>query len=496
MSRARWRGARRSGAGCGLLSLGRRRRLRAACRASRLAPRAAVAPRWSQPRRDRAAASRSDFRRRARQSRRCLRLARARGADRPRARGQCRPRRRRAPASARRARSSASPAARCCRSVTALRRPQRHAHRATAASDRSTSATALPASTSRSISTCSAPAAPASAPRAHRLRAAEFDRDATALVVEADVARAFVQHAALAARIALLDRNIAQARELERIIDVRLRAGDATRVDIGLQTIHVRQLEAERLAPRRGARPHPQRSRRPGRRGSAALRADARADSTRSQAPDAGAGPAGRAARPPPRHPRRRSPDRRGRRRRRPRPAPPSSRGCASARAALGQAASLSGPLGADASDRRRPARADLRPRPAARRSRLRGGAPGGKRRALPPGPADRARRGRERAVGGRAIARPRALLLDRIVEEARLTARLARLQYIEGEADLQRLLDAEQRLVQAEDARAIARQERLDAAIDLYKAMGGAFTQATQTAERAMAPAASCPSG
>jgi outer membrane protein TolC len=35
-------------------------------------------------------------------------------------------------------------------------------------------------------------------------------------------------------------------------------------------------------------------------------------------------------------------------------------------------------------------------------------------------------------------------------------------------------VLDAEQLLVRARDARAIARQERLEAAIDLYKALGG----------------------
>jgi outer membrane protein TolC len=60
------------------------------------------------------------------------------------------------------------------------------------------------------------------------------------------------------------------------------------------------------------------------------------------------------------------------------------------------------------------------------------------------------------------------------VVAEARLTARLARVQYIGGEADLQWVLEAERRLIQAEDSSAIARQERLEAAIDLFKAMGG----------------------
>jgi outer membrane protein TolC len=70
---------------------------------------------------------------------------------------------------------------------------------------------------------------------------------------------------------------------------------------------------------------------------------------------------------------------------------------------------------------------------------------------------------------------RAREALLNTIVSEAVTTARLARLQYVEGAADLQWVLDAEQRLVQAEDARAIAQQERLEAAVDLYRALGGA---------------------
>ena len=80
-----------------------------------------------------------------------------------------------------------------------------------------------------------------------RYRAASFDRDAAALVVEAELARAFVQYAALSDRIALLDRMIENGRELERILGVRLREGAATRVDTGLQAIDVRGLEADRL---------------------------------------------------------------------------------------------------------------------------------------------------------------------------------------------------------------------------------------------------------
>jgi outer membrane protein TolC len=70
---------------------------------------------------------------------------------------------------------------------------------------------------------------------------------------------------------------------------------------------------------------------------------------------------------------------------------------------------------------------------------------------------------------------RARQRLLDQTVEEARTTARLTRLQFIEGATDLRAVIDAQQLLVQAEDARALSLQERMNAAIDLYRAMGGA---------------------
>ena len=79
-----------------------------------------------------------------------------------------------------------------------------------------------------------------------RFRSAEFDREAVLLAVQTDVARAFVQQATLAARLDLIDRNITQQRELERIIRARVDAGEGTRVDLGLQTIQVRELQAER----------------------------------------------------------------------------------------------------------------------------------------------------------------------------------------------------------------------------------------------------------
>lgn len=79
-----------------------------------------------------------------------------------------------------------------------------------------------------------------------------------------------------------------------------------------------------------------------------------------------------------------------------------------------------------------------------------------------------------ENAISAGNRSREREQLILQSVEEARLTSRLARLSYIEGESDLRYVLDAESLLVQAEDARALALQQRLEAAIDLFRATGG----------------------
>ncbi|MEA3017419.1 MAG: hypothetical protein QOI38_2141 [Sphingomonadales bacterium] len=304
-----------------------------------------------------------------------------------------------------------------------------------------------------------------------RLAAAAFDRDAAALVIETEVARAYVQHAALADRIALLDRNIGQARELERIIGVRLRLGDATRVDTGLQTIQVRQLEADRLrlvealartrnalavlvgeeaplfaAPRgrlanlvvpeiAQVQPGELLVRRPDVRAAEARIAAAEGDVTRARAAFL-----------------------------------PRIRLSASA---LGQAATLGGPIGATLR-----IGSDLLA-PIFNRRRLRGelgtvAAEQAESVELYRGALLSALGEAENGLAAVAHSRAREALLVEIVAEATVTARLARRQYLEGEADLQQVLDAEQLLVRAEDARAVAHQERLEAAIDLYKALGG----------------------
>jgi multidrug efflux system outer membrane protein len=304
-----------------------------------------------------------------------------------------------------------------------------------------------------------------------RFRAAAFDRDAAALVVESEVARAFVQHAGLTDRIALLDRNIANGRELERILGVRLREGAATRVDTGLQAIDLRQLEADRLrlveARERTAHAMavlvgeeaPAFHMEPAGLESVAVpdlapyqpgellvrRPDIRAAEARIGAADGDVSQARKAFL-------------------------PSLRISGSA---LVQAATLSGPLGSTLA-----AGASLLA-PIFDRGRLNGRLASATaaqhesvelyRKALLAALAEA-----EDALTAIDGSRSREQLIASMVDEARTTARLARLQYLEGDADLRDVLDAERLLVQVEDARALSVQERLNAVIDLYEAMGG----------------------
>lgn len=303
-----------------------------------------------------------------------------------------------------------------------------------------------------------------------RYAAASFDRDAVALLVQAEVARAFVQHATLTERLALLDRSVEQARELLRIVDVRLRLGEGTRVDTGLQTIQLRQLQVdrERLVEARV-------------RTANALAILAGEEAPRFTVPAARLAafqvPAIAAVQPAELLVRR--PD---------------------IRAAEARIAAANGDV--------EQARAAFLPRIRLSASALGQGSVGG-----PLGIAinlgssllapifDGGRlRGNLDLAGGRQAesvelyrqalltalsegedaleaverARARESLLVSIVSEAATTARLSRLQYVGGEADLQWVTNAEQLLVEAQDARALALQERLEAAIDLYRAMGG----------------------
>ena len=304
-----------------------------------------------------------------------------------------------------------------------------------------------------------------------RAQAASFDRNAAALVVEADVARAFVQYCALADRIHILDDNLRDARELERIIGVRVREGASTRLDLGLQTIEVRQLETERsrlveaqsrtrnalavlageeaplfsiatadlsglrIASLRPVQPAELLSRRPDLQASEARIAAASGDVQAARAAFL-----------------------------------PSLSLSASG---LAQAATLGGPIGTTL------AAGSGLIAPIFARGRLKGRLAGAAadqhesvelyRKSL----FNALSESQNALAAVDQSARRHALVLD-MVDHARTSARLARLQYLEGDADLSELLNAQTRLVGTEDSLAIALQERLDAAIDLYAAMGG----------------------
>ncbi|MBV8685281.1 MAG: efflux transporter outer membrane subunit [Alphaproteobacteria bacterium] len=304
-----------------------------------------------------------------------------------------------------------------------------------------------------------------------RLAAAGLQRDATALAVESEVARAYVAWAALTDRLAVLDRALANAREMERIILVRVREGAATKVDSGLQTIEVKRIEAERsqMAEARG---HARNALallvgeeaplfapaetgldafafpdfRPVQPGALLVRRpDVRAAEAQIAAAEGDVEAARRAFLPSLRL---------------------SARG-------LGQSVAAGGPLQLLLS-----AGASLLA-PIFDGGRLRGNlvtASGVQMEAVETYRATllTAVREGEDALTALDASRQRVLLLSQTIEEARLTARLARRQYVEGAADLQTVLDAERGLLDLEDSHALAAQDRLDAAIDLYRAMGG----------------------
>lgn len=76
-----------------------------------------------------------------------------------------------------------------------------------------------------------------------RLKAAGFDKDALKLIIESDIASAYVQYAALSDRAKLMDHAAANARALERVIRLRAREGVASPVDVGLQTTEGNAIE-------------------------------------------------------------------------------------------------------------------------------------------------------------------------------------------------------------------------------------------------------------
>ena len=62
------------------------------------------------------------------------------------------------------------------------------------------------------------------------------------------------------------------------------------------------------------------------------------------------------------------------------------------------------------------------------------------------------------------------------VVEQSRIALRLAEVRYREGADDLLTVLDAQRTLFQAEDQLAQVRLKRLQASIDLFKALGGGW--------------------
>ncbi|MEJ6011467.1 TolC family protein [Novosphingobium aquae] len=75
-----------------------------------------------------------------------------------------------------------------------------------------------------------------------RSAAATWELQVVRQMVEAEVARAWVQRATLKRRLQIYDAVIARSEEMERIVRVRQRAGAATRVELGLQSIRVLEL--------------------------------------------------------------------------------------------------------------------------------------------------------------------------------------------------------------------------------------------------------------
>lgn len=303
-----------------------------------------------------------------------------------------------------------------------------------------------------------------------RLAASGYERDAVALAVESEVARAFVQHAGLTERLRLLERALGNARELDRIIGVRVREGAATKVDSGLQRIEVRRIEAE-LSRIREARARTRNALATlvGTEAPSFSMGEPRLDDLRvptfevvqpgallARRPDVRAAEARIAA---------------------------ANGDVARARAAFLPSLRLSagsllgasgGPLGTAIS-----AGSGLLA-PIFSGGRLQGGllsARGAQtesveayRKALLTALGET-----EDALAGMDQARERGVLLGETLAVARTTARLARRQYVEGAADLQTVLNAERGLLDIEEAGAAATQDRLGAAIDLYRAMGGA---------------------
>lgn len=306
---------------------------------------------------------------------------------------------------------------------------------------------------------------------AARVSVAGFERDAAALLVESEVARTYVEHAALGARLALLDRALANARETERIILVRVREGAANRVESGFQTVEVRRIEEQRsrLAEARTQT-----------RNALAVLVGEEAPRFSLEGTDleALASPAFEAVQPAELLVRR--PDLRAAEA----TILASEGDVAQARAAFLPSLSITARALLESGSGGGPLQAVLAAGAGILAPIFDGGRLKGQLMTVRGEQQEAvetyrrtilvALREGEDAMTALDEAQRRLDLLTQSLQDARTAARLARLQFLEGAADLQTVFDAERGLLDLEEARALAAQDRLNAAIDLYKAMGG----------------------
>jgi multidrug efflux system outer membrane protein len=88
----------------------------------------------------------------------------------------------------------------------------------------------------------------------------------------------------------------------------------------------------------------------------------------------------------------------------------------------------------------------------------------------------------------GLAAVQPKAdqeLLIEQARQQAERALKIAEVRYREGADDLLVLLDAQRTLFQAQDQVAQIRLSRLQAALDLFKALGGGWERDRQSSMR-----------
>jgi outer membrane protein TolC len=83
-----------------------------------------------------------------------------------------------------------------------------------------------------------------------------------------------------------------------------------------------------------------------------------------------------------------------------------------------------------------------------------------------------------ESALAAATRLQQREILQTQVEERSREALRLAEVRYREGADDLLSVLDAQRTLFDAQDQLALVRLDRLDAAVALFKALGGGWAQ------------------